>query len=228
MRFVDWSEASNYIRGKSVAVVGSAPSVLDNGPGFVDAHEVVVRCNNYVVGTRQGFRTDIHYSFFGTSVRKSAAELLRDGVKLAWNKCPNSKPIESKWHEDRNKPFGVDFRYIYRNRQNWWPCDVFVPDDARFLRGFNLLGKRIPTTGFAAILDVLDCEPKSVYLTGFDFFSSRISNVFEPWRPGDPSDPIGHSAEREAAALTELAKSKLIAMDARLSSIIQRNGEKAA
>ena len=54
------------------------------------------------------------------------------------------------------------------------------------------------TTGFAAILDVLDCQPKNIYLTGFDFFTSGLHNVDERWRPGDPADPIGHRPQAEA------------------------------
>lgn len=220
MRFVSFSEAAERIRGKRVAIVGSAPAVLDNAPGFIDAHDVVVRVNNHKCGPAQGFSTDVHYSFYGTSIRKTAKELKQEGVKLCWCKCPNSKPLSSAWHEQRNKPHGVDFRYIYEQRRDWWFCDTFVPDDARFLKTFELLGQHIPSTGFSAIADVLDCGPASVYLTGFDFFSSGMHNVDEPWTPGDPSDPIGHSPEREAEALVGFARRQVLALDARLSEIL--------
>ncbi len=65
------------------------------------------------------------------------------------------------------------------------------------MESFNLLGGHIPSTGFAAVLDVLACKPSTVYLTGFDFFESGTHNVNEPWRPGDPRDPIGHRPEVE-------------------------------
>jgi hypothetical protein len=39
-------------------------------------------------------------------------------------------------------------------------------------------------------------------MTGFDFFASRIHNVSESWRPGNPDDPIGHAPERERAWLS--------------------------
>lgn len=221
MRFVSFAEAAERFRGKSVAVVGSAPCVLDNTPGFVDSHEVVVRVNNFKLSENAGFRCDVHYAFYGSSVRNRVEDLKAAGVTLCMCKLPDSKPLSSEWHEKKNKPHGVDYRYIYKARAGWWFCDTFIPDDERFLAKMRMLEGRQPTTGFAAILDVLDCEPKSVFLTGFDFFQSRVHNVNEPWRPGDPTDPIGHWPEGEAALLAQLAKRHTIAFDARLSEIVK-------
>lgn len=200
-RFLTFEEVAAQIRGRSVAIVGSGPSVLDNAPGFVDSHELVVRANNYKLGDGPGRRTDVFYSFFGGSIRKTAEELRRDGVRLCMCKCPNDKPIVSEWHERNGKQAGIDFRYIYETRASWWFCDTYVPTTARFLETFAVLGSHIPTTGFAAILEVLRCEPRSVYLTGFDFFASGVHNVDEKWRPGNPEDPIGHRPNLEAAWL---------------------------
>src|SRR4029077_16111038 len=122
---------------------------------------------------------DVHYSFYGSSIRKSADDLKRDGVWLSMNKCPNSKPLESAWHEHRNKQNGIDFRYIFKARAGWWFCDTFIPGDKMFVEKFELLGKHVPTTGFSAILDVLACEPRRIFLTGFDFMVSGIHNVDE-------------------------------------------------
>ncbi len=206
MRFVSFAEVAERFRGKRVAIVGGAPTVLRNRPGLVDAHDIVVRVNNYRLGDEQGKRCDVFYSFFGGSIKKSANELKRDGVTLCMSKVPNSKPIKSPWHEKNRKPNGVDFRTIYRDRAAFWFCDTFIPDDARFLRAFELLGGHIPTTGFSAILDVLDCGPASLYLTGFDGFTSGLHNVNERWRPGDPTDPIGHRPMLELQWLTQNAE----------------------
>lgn len=220
MRFVTFEDVAARFRGKSVAIVGSAPSCLDNAPGFVDAHDVVVRVNCYKTGAAQGVRTDVHYSFYGSSIDKPAQHLQRDGVALCMCKCPDSKPLESEWHERHGKLNGIDFRYIYRARADWWWCDTFVPSEARFLDKFKVLGGHIPTTGFSAILDVLDCDPRAVYLTGFDFFGSKIHNVNEPWRPGNPQDPIRHMPELEAAWLADNETRHPLTFDTRLSTII--------
>lgn len=226
-RFVSLAEAAARISGKSVAIVGSAPSVLENAPGFVDAHEVVVRVNNYKLSPAAGLRTDVFYSFFGQSIRKTADELERDGVDLCMCKCPNAKPIESEWHESNGKQLGVDFRYIYRARADFWFCDTYVPTVERFMQSFELLGKHIPSTGFAAILDVLACEPRTVYLTGFDFFSSGVHNVDEKWRPGNPADPIGHRPELEAAWVAAHADIYPLTFDATLSRMVRGARESA-
>lgn len=188
--------------------MGSAPSCLQNPPGLIDAHDLVVRINNYKTRGHErhtGGRTDVHYSFYGVSIRKSAAELAADGVVLCLCKCPDGQPIESDWHCARNKMEGVDFRYIYRRRRTWWFCDTYVPTVARFLEPFEQLGRRMPSTGFACLFEVLsfDC---AVYVTGFDFFASGVHNVDERWRPGSPDDPIGHAPAREAAWLKEFVK----------------------
>lgn len=203
MRFVTFEEAAGHLRGKRVAVVGSGPSVLDNTPGLIDGHDAVVRVNNYKLSPAAGTRCDLHYAFYGSSVTKDKTDLQRDGVNLCWAKCPDAQCIDSDWHASNGKLNGVDFRYIYRARADWWFCDTFVPGVPMLLEKFELLDRHIPTTGFAAILDVLACAPESVYLTGFDFFSSGIHNVDEKWKPGDPSDPIGHRPELEANWIRE-------------------------
>ena len=72
-------------------------------PGFIDSHDIVVRINNYKTGAAQGYDCDCFYSFFGTSIKKQPEDLLKAGVKLLMCKCPNSKPLESAWHEKNKK-----------------------------------------------------------------------------------------------------------------------------
>lgn len=220
--FVAWSQVVETFRGRSVALVGSGPGCAENPAGFVDGHDVVVRVSNYKTGERQGYRCDVHYSFYGTSIRTDAAQLVADGCRLCMCKLPDSQPIDSAWHRQRARLAGIDYRYIYRNRAAWWPCPVFVPDDERFLAKFELLGLHQPTTGFAAILDVLECEPRSLYLTGFDGFTSGLHNVNEPWRAGDPSDPIRHRPDLELEWLR--ANRRRFDADHRLGALLAGNG----
>lgn len=219
MRYVEWSEVCERFAGKRVAVVGSAPSVLDNEPGFIDSHDIVVRVNNYKLSPKAGKRCDVHYSFYGRSIRKTADELRRDGVTLCLCKCPSSMPIRSDWHMKNRRYYGVDFRYIYRQRLPFWFCDTFVPDDERFLYKFHLLDRHIPTTGFAAILDVIFAGPASIYLTGFDFFSSGKHNVDEAWKPGDQNDPIGHVPEKEGRWIFASAEKYNLSLDSKLMQL---------
>lgn len=228
MRFVSREEVGAVLSGRRVALVGSGPGVLDNAKGFVDSHDVVMRVNNYKLAPATGQRTDVFFSFFGESIRKTVRELKRDGVRLCMCKCPNGKPIDSKWHVDRNKPKGVDFRYIYEGRREWWFCDTYVPTAEEFLEHFNLLRGHVPTTGFSALLTLLSFEPLSVYMTGFDFFSSGLHNVNERWKAGDPRDPIGHVPEGEAHWLADNRHRYPITVDRRLHATLQRLKREAA
>lgn len=211
---------ASVLTGKRIALVGSGPGSLDNEPGFVDGHEVVCRVNNYKPGEAQGFRTDVHYAFYGSSIRKTAADLKADGVRLCMCKCPDAKFMESEWHRRNGKPHGVDFRYIYRTRAAFWFCDTYVPPVEDFLATFELLGGHVPTTGFSALLDVLSFAPAQVYMTGFDMFTSGIHNVNESWQQKNNDDPIGHVPERELQWLRENINRFPIKVDRRLQGML--------
>ena len=202
-------------------MVGSAPSVLSNKPGLIDSFETVVRVNNYRLTNETGARCDVFFSFFGSSIRKRSDDLIRDGVRLCWCACPNSKPIASEWHERNKRTIGIDFRYIYSLRAPFWFCDTYIPDDARFVERFETLQKHIPSTGFAAVLDIVQSEPRELYMTGFDFFSSGIHNVWERWRPGDPSDPIKHRPDLELGWLRKNATKYPLRFDKKLQELVR-------
>ena len=195
--FCDRERLHEAFAGKSIAIVGSGPGVLKNEPGFVESHDVVVRVNNYKTGPEAGRRTDVFYSYFGNAIKKTARELKADGVMLCISKLPNGKVVDSPWHERRKKLHGIDYRWVYEKRLGWWFCDTYVPSVDELRDKMAMLDGHMPTTGFSAIADILSCAPRYVYLTGFDFFQSMTHNVNEAWKPGDPSDPIGHDPDRE-------------------------------
>lgn len=215
-RFCSAAKVRKTFEGKTVAIVGSGPGVLENPIGFVDSHDVVVRVNNYKLSEdgRTGSRTDVFYSYFGNAIRKTAEELKQDGVRLCMAKCPNGQPIESNWHRLNRKMNGVDFRYIYEHRDDWWFCDTYVPTSDEFLEHFEMLEKHLPTTGFCALLDVLKYKPRHVFLTGFDFFQSKVHNVNERWKGNNPTDPIGHRPDLEREWLAKNLEHLPLTMDA--------------
>lgn len=220
MSLCNRSDVTKLIEGKSVAIVGGAPSVLINEEGFIDGHDIVVRVNNYKLFRPTGERTDIYYSYFGGAIKKTVKELIHDGVKLCMCKCPNTKFIESEWHRLNGKMNGVDFRYIYRMRKDWWFCKTYVPELEHFLKVFNTLGQHIPTTGFSAIYDILEHNPKSVYITGFDFFESKLHNVNEKWEKINTKDPIKHMPEFEKKWLKDNLNNYPITADEYLTRLL--------
>jgi hypothetical protein len=218
--FCDAGVVLDFFKGKSVAIVGGSPNALDNKVGFIDSHDIVVRVNNYKLFPQTGHRTDVFYSYFGGAIKKTVKELMLDGVKLCMAKCPNTQFIKSEWHFRNNKMNGVDFRYIYRMRDGWWFCDTYVAKVDEFLAVFNMLDKHIPTTGFNAIYDVLKYKPKSVYITGFDFFESGFHNVNERWAKMNPKDPIGHRPDLEKAWLKNNINKYPIILDKHLQKVL--------
>jgi hypothetical protein len=220
MRFLNRSEVRPWFEGRRVAIVGSGPGCDENSEGWVDSHEVVVRVNNFKTTARTGKRTDVFYSFFGTSIRKTSEELIRGGVKLCMSKVPNAHAIESEWHRRHGKMIGVDYRPHYERRKDWWFCDTYVPTVEEFLQPFNALERHQPTSGFAAIWDVLSFDPASVFLTGFDFFRSGIHNVNEPWMVKNTDDPIRHEPELERRWVAAAVNRYSIRCDKRLADAI--------
>lgn len=221
MAFCSKTLVRDILQDKIVAIVGSGPGSLSNAPGFIDGHEVVVRVNNYKLMGGTGKRTDVYYSFFGVSIKKLARDLKRDGVRLCMAKCPNAKFMDSAWHRENDAMNGVDFRPIYERRKDWWFCDTHVPTKAEFLKHFKLLGGHVPTTGFAALLDVLQYNPAHVYLTGFDFFESKLHNVNERWKKANAADPIGHVPDAERQWLADNLQRLPISMDKRMANAVQ-------
>lgn len=215
------ADVSQIITGARLALVGSGPGALENAFGKVDSFDVVVRVNNYKLGPPGlGRRTDVFFSYFGNAIKKRPEDLKRDGVRLCMAKCPDAKAIESPWHAARGKTHGTDFRWIYDRRANWWPTPVYIPSLEDFLEDFELLGRHVPTTGFSALLTLLRFSPAHVFLTGFDFFTSRIHNVNERWIPGDPHDPIRHLPELELEWLRKRRDSLPLSFDGRLTMLM--------
>jgi hypothetical protein len=219
--FCDKDYVRRMLEDKIIALVGSGPGVLSNKPDFIDSHEVVIRVNNYKLMRNTGRRTDVFYSYFGQAIKKASTSLRADGVKLCMAKCPDAQFIDSDWHKDNGLMNGVDFRPIYERRADWWFCKTYVPTIDEFMENFNLLGGHVPTTGFAALLDILQYNPAHVYMTGFDFFTTKIHNVNERWKPSRKDDPIGHVPMAERKWFYDNLDNIPVSMDRRLEETIR-------
>ena len=197
MRKLDKKQVTDMIKGKSVVILGSAPSVLYNNRTVIEKHDIVVRLNNFKTSgyeQKVGARTDIYYSFFGSSIKKTAADL--KGVRLIYCKYPD---CDFREHNDGRYEDGVsgDFRSVYKFRQRFFNSlntDIYIPDYSDFLRNF-LYANRILTTGVQCIIDILSHNPKSIHVTGFDFFESGKHNTNERWTAGDGGHD--HNAEKD-------------------------------
>ena len=88
--FISLDQMRARFKGKSIAVIGSGPTALLNSGEHIDSHDLIIRIQNYKMRgfeSQVGSRTDVHYSFYGMSMRKTAKELQEDGVSLACASC---------------------------------------------------------------------------------------------------------------------------------------------
>lgn len=202
MNRLKFPDIQNFFKGKRVAIIGSAPCVLENNGGHIDSYDEVIRVNNYKIKPFQnhvGSRCDIHYAFYGSSIRKRMEQLKTDGVKFCMCKCPDDLCFDHHkmvdWDQHNR---GGNYKWIYENRKDWWFTDIYVPDRKAFMDYMGLLKGHVPTTGFSCILDLLQCECKELYITGFDGFKSKVHNINESWRDKkERFDPVCHEPDKE-------------------------------
>lgn len=246
VKFISYEECAGFFRGKSVALVGSGPSSIRNPHGLIDSFDLIVRVQNYRTKGFEsvlGRRTDVHYSFYGTSVTKPREELIADGVKLCMCKCPDGAlPFKSPWHMANAKPMGTDYRYIYSARASFWFCDTYAPTMDRFMQYLSVIQSEDtrppyvghqPTTGFACMLDLMSFDCSRVFVTGFDFFTSGIHNLNQRWEgtvqngvavSKNPTDPMRHRPDLEMLYVRDNWPENWTG-DARLVELIGVRGE---
>jgi hypothetical protein len=216
-----------------VAIIGSAPTVLQNQGHIIDGYDEIIRINNFKVKgidlrrnnydyrSKVGTRTDWHYSFYGSSIRTTKEEL--KGIKGHLCKCPNEEIVHlTEWHKKRRLEKGCGWAWIYRARSDFWQAPVYIPTKEHYLKCFHMLSNHVPTTGFSCIWEIINLPVKEIYITGFDFFKSGIHNVNDIWKPGKADDPIKHMPEEELRYLKKWAKEMPeITLDAHLRKLIK-------
>lgn len=205
MQFADKTEIKNFIHNKRVVIFGSAPSALDNTEKDIENYDIIIRVNNYDISKfykNIGKRTDIHYSFYGYSIRKTKKELSEEGIKYHVCKCP-----DAFCHNEALTEFSKSYRWIYEMRKDFWVAPVYIPAKEDYFKYYNKLNNHVPTTGFMAIMTFKDFFPAELYITGFDFFKSKLHNINQQWNEGKlKNDPICHDPEKEKNLLLEYTK----------------------
>lgn len=191
------------IRGKRVVVIGSAPSALRNRGEDIDGYDTIIRVNNYDLGRDSnslGTRTDIYYSFFGSSIKHTAEQLRKEKVQVLVSKIPYAD-YTRHYAYGRDERHGVlNFKKYYDNWR-WRGLPIYIPRTTDLIDECALIG-RMMSSGVSAIKFALSCEPKSLYVTGFDFFASGIHDHHARWRNGAG----GHATHKEREYVKSLYK----------------------
>jgi len=160
----------NYLKNKKVCIVGPAPKIIGSSSGkIIDSHDIVVRLNNGYMfcdkhGEDIGTRMDIIYQTsipkFGRGITMPIKELQN---KVKWICCSYPDEKHRKNICDVVEHVGDRISIHIMDRNRWGKLSELIG---------NQVGKSAipPTTGLAAIFDLLAHDIKKLYITGFTFF----------------------------------------------------------
>ena len=175
----NYSDIENYIKGKTVAIVGNASSILGSESGiFIDSHQVVIRMNfgyvwnphkNRHVNARDlGIKTDV--------VAAGNAVNLLD----AMDRYPNSKYLVHLSGMNRNETVVEKSNQFYLYPKEYWQS----------LK--NVLTAR-PSSGMMVFDIVEKSNPSRVTMYGFDWKQTRTyyNDGLSGRKLEKPSEPIG-------------------------------------
>jgi hypothetical protein len=181
-------EYAAFLKGKRVACVAQATSIVGSGQGpLIDSYDLVVRTNYGLEIPEElvpdiGTRCDILYSHIsphgGKYFQYSISErVLKYRNTLSWVCCPY--PSDLPKIEDAEFFLGVEtkkFNEIYRDRVTSYLKGIkgAVPfrqsETSVFLPHLLEMNGRHPNTGFAAIWDLLAFDVSEIYMVGYTFF----------------------------------------------------------
>lgn len=170
---------NKFINNKKILVLGSARCVAHLTTSFMEDFEIIVRCNNYK-HFNECRRVDIYYSFLGGSIKKSIDDIISDGTKFIFCRCPDmdfSQHVGGKYIPGRS----FDARPLYKHRREkcFFRIPYYIQTFKNYRHNYHLCD-RLLSTGVSAIVDVLRYDPKYVYIAGYDFFTQLFHNTNEP------------------------------------------------
>ena len=182
-----------YLKGKTVAIVGPAQSIEGSNNGeLIDSHDVVVRLNYANIGNPKdsGTKTDIVY-YDGSNHNY-------DNVTLEYLIC--SYPTTEWFFAHRCLALALHNTDKYKNR--FKIIDKSLYNSIK--TALDPKQKSRPNTGLIAIADLLSYNIKSLFITGLDFYRSsyakehpdfggqklkKVKKIFKAGDNGDCHDP---------------------------------------
>jgi hypothetical protein len=192
--------ALSEFRDATLAIVGNAGYLVELNQGNkIDRHDLVLRMNNFRTAgfeSQVGQRTDIFLSTFYHDVDLTNPAIPACRLLIA------SVPF----NHQRDRQQGILQKHAEQITQGLTRLgrrQVFVPEWEYFLAQKQAIGK-YPTSGAMALLlatQFLLGVCRSVYVTGFSFFSGP-SHYFS----NQQVNPRNHAPEREQQFIRELLK----------------------
>lgn len=175
MKLLNQSEVSSFIKGKTIAIVGSSPDLKNSSQGkLIDSHDVVVRFNDAVLFNNTapndyGHKCNLWAISGWSSYYDENKNLDQHQSFLNTNKpyIIGTRPLRNDNPTQLAKGLmmrGPIFNLISNNEINYidTPKEIF---NLPLLGGyFNL------SSGLAALLLLIHFNPKNISLLGFNFF----------------------------------------------------------
>ena len=154
-----------YLKGKSVAIVGPAPSLFDtpNNKEIIESKDVIIRINKSLpipanIQEISGKRTDILYNCLNADPESGGhLHISYLQKKIKWLVCPYPDIY----------PFSLDISKFKEWNSNRIPFTLF--DKQRYEEIVREINTR-PNSGVLTILDMLSSEIDNLYITGITFF----------------------------------------------------------
>lgn len=212
---LNWKDFLDTIKNKiSIAIVGNAGYLTEIKQGSkIDSYDIVIRMNNFCIyGFEEmlGSKVDIFFTNFGGSI-KYQAEVQQAKYILASRPNHFFKTKHRAFAHRKGKHLTTGMKKMQRDT-------VYAPSLEYYSHWIEKLDIT-PTTGFMAIVFVLDCLKSrldKVYITGFSFFQDK-SHYFS----NQHVDPEGyHDVEREKNYLKTLfiplIENKILELDEKM------------
>jgi len=209
----------NYIKDKKVILVGPAGYLTDQNKGkYIDSFDIVVRVNHSILveNTQDyGNRTDVLYHILSRrSPYKNKKNLItREEIQdwknrgLKWLVCRHhSISLRTKTMEPVIDGL-VDWITIHR---------IFY----RKLK--DAVGNKSPNTGLVAMMHLLDMEPKSLNVVGFDFYTSGVYDGYGDVLEHECVNAVNsrwHDTQAQLNYIKKIRNKKLI-LDERLKDLL--------
>lgn len=211
-----------FLKGKKVAIVGPAPSILNsNQADLLNSYDVIVRLNKALPVPENlqkdvGSRTDVLYNCMNPSQECGGlidTELLHKlGVKY----------LVSPYAPLNGYRFKKDIdNFLKKNRNSKVLFCHFSKDYFRKL--FKIM--KLPNTGICAILDLLRQDISELYITGFTFFKGGYVKDYRPYSEQEVLKRMAkynlHNQEKQLRFMKKiLSNDSRVKMDKALSEII--------
>lgn len=168
---------ADMVQGRSVLILGSAPTVVEMPAAEMEGYDVIVRVNNFKLFNACR-RADIWYTMAGGSILKPLGDLRESGCRLCFLKNPFANVRQLLG----GRMMEQDFRQAYvRWRAHWFELPWYIQTVENWYWLAAQIGQ-VVTTGLSAIVDLHRFKPARMHLAGFDFFSSMKHNIDMPVR----------------------------------------------